>query len=63
VIAGLDNNVMSDQEMASMFGWEDIYLTGSQSWWQKFKPTVWVLFDQPWSSNAAKVRFFIQKTS
>jgi len=55
VIAALDNNILSEQEMACLFGWEDDYLSGNQTWWKKVKPQVWVLLDQPWSSKAALV--------
>jgi len=55
VIAALDNNKLSEQEMAALFGWEDDYISGNQNWWKKIKPQVWVLLDQPWSSNAAHV--------
>lgn len=46
---------MSEQELAGTFGWEDEYLSGNLTWWMKLKTQGWVLFDQPWSSQYAKV--------
>jgi len=38
------------------FGLEEIYQNGDLTIWQKIKPKVWALFDEPYSSTAAKVR-------
>uniref|UniRef100_A0A915KJ71 Ion transport domain-containing protein n=1 Tax=Romanomermis culicivorax TaxID=13658 RepID=A0A915KJ71_ROMCU len=59
VIASLDDRILTDQERAAMFGWEEDYLTGNLSWWKKWKPKMYVLFDQPWSSKAARNLSFI----
>ena len=37
------------------FGFEDEYYDGSVSWWQHTKPRIWSAFDEPYSSNFAKV--------
>lgn len=52
----LDTEKPSDEEMARKFGFEDAFLRGRLSWWQRKKPYLWALFDEPYSSNAAKVR-------
>ena len=54
----LDSDPPTQEEIAKKFGWEDDYYTGSLSAWQKLKPKVWALFDEPWSSQYARVRVF-----
>uniref|UniRef100_A0A8D8RUC1 Potassium voltage-gated channel protein Shaw n=1 Tax=Cacopsylla melanoneura TaxID=428564 RepID=A0A8D8RUC1_9HEMI len=51
----LDTEKPSDEEMARKFGFEEAYMKGRLSWWQKMKPQLWSLFDEPYSSNAAKI--------
>ncbi|XP_015598802.1 potassium voltage-gated channel protein Shaw isoform X2 [Cephus cinctus] len=51
----LDTEKPSDEELARKFGFEEAYYDGSLSWWQKLKPQMWSLFDEPYSSNAAKI--------
>ena len=51
----LDTEKPSDEELARKFGYEDDYVSGNISWWQRVKPKLWSLFDEPYSSNAAKV--------
>lgn len=53
----LDTDKPSEEEVARKFGFEDDYLSGNLSWWQKTKPKLWSLFDEPYSSQAAKVRW------
>ncbi|CAG9812651.1 unnamed protein product [Phaedon cochleariae] len=45
----------SDEEVARMFGFEEAYYNGTLSRWQKLKPKIWALFDEPYSSSQAKV--------
>lgn len=52
----LDTEKPTDEEVARKFGFEEDYLKGTVSWWQHLKPQMWSLFDEPYSSNAAKVR-------
>lgn len=52
----LDTEKPTEEELARKFGYEDDYLKGTVSWWQHMKPQMWSLFDEPYSSNAAKVR-------
>lgn len=51
----LDTEKPSDEELARKFGFEEDYFKGSVSWWQNIKPQIWSLFDEPYSSNSAKV--------
>lgn len=51
----LDTDKPSEEEIARKFGFEDAYAKGDVSWWQNMKPQIWSLFDEPYSSNAAKV--------
>ncbi|KAM3956976.1 shaker cognate w isoform 1-T1 [Aphomia sociella] len=51
----LDTEKPSDEEVARKFGFEEDYYKGTISWWQQLKPQMWSLFDEPYSSNAAKI--------
>lgn len=51
----LDTEKPSEEELARKFGFEEDYYKGSISWWQNMKPQIWSLFDEPYSSNSAKV--------
>lgn len=53
----LDTEKPTEEELARKFGYEDDYLKGTVSWWQHTKPQIWSLFDEPYSSNAAKVGY------
>lgn len=53
----LDTDKPSEEEVARKFGFEDDYFSGNLSWWQKTKPKLWSLFDEPYSSQAAKVNY------
>ena len=55
----LDTDKPSAEETAKKFGFEDDYYSGELSWWQKTKPKIWSIFDEPYSSSAAKVRRFL----
>ncbi|KAH8412056.1 hypothetical protein KR222_007939 [Zaprionus bogoriensis] len=52
----LDTEKPSEEELARKFGFEEDYYKGTISWWQEMKPRIWSLFDEPYSSNAAKVQ-------
>lgn len=56
----LDTEKPSDEEMARKFGFEEAFFQGRLTWWQRFKPQLWSMFDEPYSSNAAKVCKFIK---
>ena len=51
----LDTEKPSNEEVAKKFGFEEDYYSGNLSWWQKTKPKIWSMFDEPYSSSAAKV--------
>ncbi|CAH0381934.1 unnamed protein product [Bemisia tabaci] len=53
----LDTDKPSDEEMFKKFGFEEAYLKDSLSFWQRNKPKLWSLFDEPYSSTAAKHEF------
>lgn len=59
----LDTEKPSDEEVARKFGFEDAYSKGDVSWWQNMKPQIWSLFDEPYSSNAAKVSELTQRVT
>lgn len=51
----LDTDKPSEEEIARKFGMEEEYLAGTLSCWQRVKPKIWSLFDEPYSSTAAKI--------
>ncbi|XP_059485535.1 potassium voltage-gated channel protein Shaw [Neocloeon triangulifer] len=51
----LDTDKPSEEEMARKFGFEEDYFRGTVSWWQRMKPNIWSLFDEPYSSTSAKI--------
>jgi hypothetical protein len=51
----LDTDKPSEEELARKFGFEEDYFRGNLSWWQRTKPSIWSLFDEPYSSTSAKV--------
>ncbi|XP_037972745.2 potassium voltage-gated channel protein Shaw [Plutella xylostella] len=51
----IDSEKPSEEEIARLFGYEESYLAGELGAWQRLKPRVWALFDEPSSSPAAKV--------
>uniref|UniRef100_A0A914UMP1 BTB domain-containing protein n=1 Tax=Plectus sambesii TaxID=2011161 RepID=A0A914UMP1_9BILA len=52
----LDSRVekLTEEEVAQQFGWENDYYDGNLSWWQKHKPKLWAVFNDPRSSHIAK---------
>lgn len=51
----LDSDKPSDEEIMKKFGLEEEFKNSRLSAWQKFKPRVWLLFEEPNSSLTAKV--------
>lgn len=51
----IENEKPSDEELARKFGIEEDYYAGKLSCWQRLKPRIWLLFDEPYSSLAAKI--------
>lgn len=52
----MDAANLNDEELAKKFGFEEQYRLSKLTTWQKLKPKIWLLFDEPYSSNSAKVR-------
>lgn len=52
----LDTEKLSEEEIAKKFGWDDDskYVNGELPWYRRLQPKLWQLFDEPYSSNAAK---------
>lgn len=54
----LDNDdEPTEESVARLFGFEEDLLNGDLSYWQRTKPKIWALFDEPSSSTGAKVNF------
>lgn len=53
------SEAQTKEEIAKRFGWEDELLNDRMTKWMEIKPKVWALFDEPYSSSAAKVFFSI----
>ncbi|KAJ3624494.1 hypothetical protein MTP99_018110 [Tenebrio molitor] len=51
----IDSDRPSDEQVARMFGYEEAYFAGTLTNWQKLKPKIWALFDEPYSSSSAKI--------
>ncbi|CAF0788897.1 unnamed protein product [Brachionus calyciflorus] len=52
----LDTEKLTEEDIAKKFGWDDDpkYLNGTLPWYRRLQPKLWQLFDEPYSSNAAK---------
>ncbi|CAJ0960172.1 unnamed protein product, partial [Mesorhabditis belari] len=55
----LDRDPPTEEEVAKKFGWEDDYYSHSLNWWQRTKPRLWALFDDPNSSKLAQIRSYL----
>ncbi|XP_046647593.1 potassium voltage-gated channel protein Shaw-like [Daphnia pulicaria] len=51
----IETDKPSQEEVARRFGYEEAYHKGRLNWWQRTKPKIWSLFDEPYSSNSAKI--------
>lgn len=51
----IDADRPNEEEVARKFGFEDDYLNGTMTTWQRIKPKVWSLFDEPYTSTGSKV--------
>uniref|UniRef100_A0A1I7ZIY2 BTB domain-containing protein n=1 Tax=Steinernema glaseri TaxID=37863 RepID=A0A1I7ZIY2_9BILA len=45
---------LREEDVMKKFGWEEHYFRGDVSRWMRYKPRVWALFDEPYSSQTAK---------
>lgn len=59
ILDRLDNSVdldnIDDEFLAKKFGYDEQYQEGTMNFWQRLKPKIWLLFDEPYSSCLAKV--------
>ncbi|XP_055905392.1 potassium voltage-gated channel protein Shaw isoform X2 [Eupeodes corollae] len=51
----IENEKPSEEQIARLFGFEEALSNGELNCWQRIKPKVWALFDEPSSSTAAKI--------
>ncbi|XP_048727415.1 potassium voltage-gated channel protein Shaw-like isoform X7 [Ostrea edulis] len=51
----LDTDKPTEEDIMKKFGWEEEYRSGELNCWQRIQPKIWALFDEPYSSNSAKV--------
>ena len=51
----LDTDKPTEEEVMKRFGLEERFRSGQLGCWEKIVPRVWALFDEPYSSSAAKV--------
>jgi len=51
----LDTDQPTEEELLKRFGLEDDYMLDDANCWQRIKPKIWALFDEPYSSTPAKV--------
>ncbi|GMT31421.1 hypothetical protein PFISCL1PPCAC_22718, partial [Pristionchus fissidentatus] len=49
-----DDPDLREQEIMKKFGWEEDYFQGKRTKWMYYKPRLWALFDEPYSSPPAK---------
>ena len=50
----VEGEKLSDEEIARLFGYEEEYNRGTLTKWQRLRPRIWTLFDEPYSSTTAK---------
>lgn len=59
ILDRLDTNVdldtIDDEFLANKFGYAEQFSKGALSHWQRLKPRIWLLFDEPYSSCLAKL--------
>lgn len=51
----VDTAKVTEEELYKRFGMFDAFRDGSLSTFERLKPKVWCLFEEPYSSRAAKV--------
>ncbi|KAK3802953.1 hypothetical protein RRG08_051708 [Elysia crispata] len=51
----LDTDKPTEEDIMKKFGLEEEYKSGELNCWQRIQPKIWALFDEPYSSTAAKV--------
>lgn len=58
----IDSEKPNEEEVARMFGYEEEYFAGTLNPWQRTKPKLWALFNEPHSSLSAKVSLWFDFT-
>lgn len=51
----IENEKPTEEQIARLFGFEEALSNGELNCWQRLKPKVWAMFDEPSSSTGAKV--------
>lgn len=51
----LDTDKPTQEDIMKKFGLEEEYKAGELNCWQRIQPKIWALFDEPYSSTAAKI--------
>ncbi|MEQ2303213.1 Potassium voltage-gated channel subfamily C member 2 [Ameca splendens] len=51
------DNCEEDDEIGKRLGIEDVAADGNASLWRKWQPVIWNLFEDPYSSRAARLAF------
>ncbi|GFN92502.1 potassium voltage-gated channel protein shaw [Plakobranchus ocellatus] len=51
----LDTDKPTEEDIMKKFGLEEEYKSGELNCWQRIQPKIWALFDEPYSSTAAKI--------
>lgn len=55
----LDDEQLSQESIARLFGYETLSLNNELTCWQRTKPKIWALMDEPSSSTGAKVCIYV----
>jgi len=54
----LDSDKPTEEEIMVKFGLDEQFRTSQLTCWQRVRPKIWLLFEEPNSTLAAKVRSF-----
>jgi len=52
----LDSDKPTEEEIMAKFGFDEQFRTAQLTCWQRVRPKIWLLFEEPNSTLAAKVR-------
>ena len=52
----LDTDRPTEEDIMKKFGLQERYESGELSWWERIKPKIWALFDEPYSSRNVQVK-------
>ncbi len=56
----LDTDKPTEEDIMKRFGInEERLYSGELRWWQKIKPRIWAMFEEPYSSQSAKVSVWL----